>query len=178
MAENDTLAALARQIDDLRAKVADMEQKGPGLVLVLAAEVKKLGEALKKAIEKNQIDGPEVPWWPAQDGAGYDRELGALRDWVNGFLRPQHPGYPIPECWPAHHEAVWELANLYTEWTRVYGDEDNRDFQGALWFYERWMPGVRSRLFGPNGSVRCSQGSCVLQYARERAVGRRPRPGM
>ena len=178
MAEHETLAALAVQIDEMRAKVADMEQKGPGLVLVLAAEVKKLSAALNKALGKNKALIPQASYWPASAGTEYEQGLGALRDWVNGFLRPQYPGYPIPDCWPAHHEAVWELTNLHAEWTRVYGDEENRPLDSALWFHERWMPGVRSRLFGPSGSVRCSQGSCVLQYARERADGRRWRPGM
>ena len=115
MAEHDTLAALAVQIDELRAKVADMEQKGPGLVLVLAAEVKKLSAALNKALGKNKTLIPQASYWPTSAGTEYEQELGALRDWVNGFLRPQYPGYPIPDCWPAHHEAVWELANLFAE---------------------------------------------------------------
>jgi hypothetical protein len=178
MAEHDTLAALAVQIDELRAKVADMEQKGPGLVLLLAAEVKKLSAALNKALGKNKTLVTQAPYWPAQSGRERNDELTVLRDWVNGFLRPQYPGYPIPDCWPAHNEAVFELANLFAEWTRVYGDEENRPLDGALWFHERWMPGVRSRLFGPSGSVRCSQGSCVLQHARERAYGRSPHTGI
>ena len=176
MAEHDTLAALAVQLDELRAKVAKMEQEGPGKILVLATQVKKLGAALNAALGKNKTLIPQAPYWPAQ--ASHDDELGQLRDWVNGFLRPQYPGYPIPDCWADHHEAVWELAGLFAEWTRVYGDADNRPLDGALWFHERWMPGVRSRLFGPSGSVRCSQGSCALQHAREREVGRRPRTGM
>jgi hypothetical protein len=170
--EHDTLAALAVQIDSLRAKVATLEEKGPGEILVLASKVKKLGDALNRALGKDKTLIPQAPWWPAT--AEHDTELGQLRDWVNGFLRPQHPGYPIPECWPAHFEARWELANLFAEWTRVYGDPENKPLDGALWFYERWMPGVRSRLFGPQGSIRCQQGSCTLQRTLERAYTRPP----
>lgn len=167
MAEHDTLAAFAVQLDELRAKVATLEQEGPGKMMVVLARVEKLSKALNRALGKNKTLTPQAPWWPAKGDQG--DELGQLADWVNSFLRPQHPGYPIPDCWAAHHEALWELANLFAEWSRVYGDPDDRPLDGALWFYERWMPGVRSRLFGPNGSIRCQQGSCVLQRTRERA---------
>ena len=41
-----------------------------------------------------------------------------------------------------------------TEWLRVYGDEDNRDLSGALWWHERWLQGVLARLSGPSLAMR------------------------
>lgn len=175
MAERDTLAAFAVQLDELRAKVATLEQEGPGKMMVVLAQVKKLSDALNRALGKNKTLIPQAPYWPAGSGSDDDGEFGRLRDWVDDFLRPQHPGYPVPACWPAHKEAVWELANLFAEWVRVYGDPDNQPLDGALWFYERWLPGVRSRLFGPNGSMSGCKVSCVLQLAQQRANTERPR---
>lgn len=75
--------------------------------------------------------------------SGEEREpyLTALRDWVDSFLRPVSEGYVIPDCWPAHGEAVWELATLHAEWVRVYGDPDNRPLDGALLFYDQVAAG-------------------------------------
>ena len=56
-----------------------------------------------------------------------------LRAWVDRFARVQWPGYMdrIAPCWANHPEAVWELSNLITEWTRIYGDPENRPLQDA-----------------------------------------------
>ena len=71
----------------------------------------------------------------------------------------QYPGYfeKLPACWPNHPEAVTELSNVMTEWTRVYGDEENRDLAAALWWHERWLPGVLSRL---TAAVKCDAAGC------------------
>ena len=113
--------------------------------------------------DKGKVDGSQAPTWPMLRGEDREPYLTALREWVDMFLRPVSETYVIPDCWPAHNEAVWELATLHAEWTRVYGDPDNRPLEGALEFHDRWLPGVCTRLFGPAGSVKCPQGSCVLQ---------------
>ena len=71
----------------------------------------------------------------------------------------QWPGYMtrLAPCWANHPEAVWELSNLMAEWTRVYGDPGSRPLQDALLFFERWLPGVLSRL---STSVRCDAAGC------------------
>ena len=87
--------------------------------------------------------------------------LAELREWVDGFARRHYPGYMarLPRCWANHPEAVWELGNLRAEWQRVYGDEENRDLQGALAWHERWFPGVLSRLAA---SVKCDATGCRM----------------
>ena len=110
-----------------------------------------------------KADGSQAPTWPMLRGEDREPYLTALRDWVDTFLRPVSEGYVIPGCWPAHGEAVRELATLHAEWARIYGDPDNPPLEGALEFHDRWLPGVRTRLFGPAGAVKCPEGSCVRQ---------------
>ena len=49
------------------------------------------------------------------------------------------------------------MSTLRAEYERVYGDEDNRDLAGALWWYERWLPGVIARL---DKAIACDPGVC------------------
>ena len=42
---------------------------------------------------------------------------------------------------------------------RIYADPDNRPLQDALWFFERWLPGVLARL---GQAVRCDVAGCRL----------------
>ena len=85
--------------------------------------------------------------------------LAELRHWVEDFARKHYPAYlaRLPECWPNHPEAIWELSTLRAEHERIYGDEDNRDLAGALWWYERWLPGVIARL---EKAIGCDPGVC------------------
>ena len=48
---------------------------------------------------------------------------------------------------------------MMTEWVRIYGDPDNRPFQDALWFHERWLPGFLSRC---EKWFRCDVSGCRL----------------
>jgi hypothetical protein len=85
--------------------------------------------------------------------------LAELRHWVEDFARKQYPAYMarLRPCWPNHPEAVWELSTLMAEWERVYGDSDNRDLAGALWWHERWLPGVIARL---DKAIACDEAGC------------------
>ena len=85
--------------------------------------------------------------------------LAELRHWVEDFARKQYPAYMarLRPCWPNHPEAVWELSTLMAEWERVYGDADNRDLAGALWWHERWLPGVIARL---DKAITCDEAGC------------------
>ena len=47
---------------------------------------------------------------------------------------------------------------MMTEWVRIYGDPDNRPFQDALWFHERWLPGFLSRC---EKWFRCDVSGCL-----------------
>jgi hypothetical protein len=184
LAENDTLAALAAQVDELRGKVVrqqaivaawDARLKrdvlGKWLVLrtaikrltrtstELETEVKRLAKALEEAVSKNQLTPPPAPYWLGLSREEYLGQLAELREWVEKIVRAQYPGYlaKLPPCWPNHPEAVWELSNLMAEWARVYGDEGNRDLAGALWLHERWLPGILARLAK---AIQCDESGC------------------
>jgi hypothetical protein len=114
---------------------------------------------------KGKADGSQVPTWPMLRGEDREQYLTALRDWVDTFLRvrPVSEGYVIPDCWPAHNEAVWELATLHAEWVRVYSDPDSRSLDGALEFQRPLAAGcpypfVRPGWLGqvPAGILRAS----------------------
>jgi hypothetical protein len=170
VAEHDTLAALAAQVDDLRGTVARLhavvtqwnarlETEGIGATLVLRAEVTRLAGQLSQAVSANRLSPPPAPYWLGLTRDQYAGQLAGLRSWVETFLRVHYPGYAarLRPCWPDHPEAVWELSDLMREWVRVYGDEDNRDLPGALWWHERWLPGVLARL---EKAIGCDEAGC------------------
>ena len=171
MTEPDPIAALAAQLEELRGQLARYTgetghlrarlEADSGQVLMLRHEIKKLGQKITAAIASREADEPPAPYWPGLRPDEYAAELGQLRAWVDRFARVQWPGYMdrIAPCWANHPEAVWELSNLMTEWTRIYGDPDNRPLQDAMWFYERWLPGVLGRLAQ---SVKCDVAGCRL----------------
>jgi len=172
MAEPETLAALAAQLDDLRGTVAHLhttvsqwdarlETEGIGATMTLRLQVKKLAETLTEAVSKNRLAPPPAPWWLGLTAEEHAAQLAGLRDWVERFARVQYPGYlaELPPCWPAHREAVWELSTLMAEWLRVYGDAENRDLAGALWWHERWLPGALARI---RQAIKCDATGCHL----------------
>ncbi len=168
-ADDDPLAALAAQLDELRGQLArcqaavtrqdarlDTEVIGPAMMLRL--EVKQQRDRLDEAIASRKLTPPPAPWWCVGEAEG-TAMLADLREWVEGFARRHYPGYMarLPRCWANHPEAVWELSTLRAEWERVYGDEGNRDLQGALNWHDRLFPGVLGRL---QAAVRCDEAGC------------------
>jgi regulator of replication initiation timing len=169
--EPDPLADLAAQLADLRGQLARSQgeirvlreqlEGSTGQVMMFRLEVKQLRERLEEAAGKRQLVPPPAPSWEVAEDAGRE-QLAALRHWVEQFLRRWYPGYlaRLPVCWPAHGEALWELATLCAEWERIYADEDNRDLQGALAWHDRWLPGVLARLAA--ALVKCDETGCQL----------------
>jgi hypothetical protein len=167
----DPVAALAAQLEELRGQLARYTgetghlrarlEEDSGQVVMLRLEIKKLGEKIDAAIARRQADEPPAPYWIGLDRAEHAARLAELRAWVEQVARVQWPGYltRLAPCWPAHPEAVIELSNLMTEWVRIYGDPDNRPLQDALWFHERWLPGILGRLAQ---AVKCDVAGCRL----------------
>jgi hypothetical protein len=122
---------------------------------MLRLEIKKLGQKIEAAIARRDADEPQAPYWIGLSRDEAAARLGQLREWVEHAARVQWPAYmaKVPQCWASHGEAVWELSNLMTEWHRIYGDEDSRDLQAALGYFERWLPGVLLRLGPPPSSA-------------------------
>jgi len=164
MTDPDPPADLAAQVNALRGQLAQlaarMEAEGPGAGMLALVKVKQLGEQLAEAIEKHRLRPPPAPWWVVSEAEGRAM-LADLRGWVDGFARRHYPGYlcRIPACWANHAEAVWELSTLRAEWERIYGDEDNRDLQGALNWHDRLLPGVVNRLAD---AVKCDEAGCRI----------------
>jgi hypothetical protein len=173
--EPDPLAALAAQLEEqisgLRGELARSQgeirvlreqlEGSTGRTAVLLVEVKQLRAELAEAIEKNRLKPPPAPWWCVDEGEAREM-LAELGEWIDTFLRPHYADYVtrIPRCWPSHMAAVWELSTLRAEWIRVYGDEENRDLQGALAWLDRWLPGVLARLSAALG--KCDETGCQL----------------
>lgn len=171
MTDPDPLAALAAQLEELRGRLLRAEgetgqlrarmEEFTGTDMVMLSAIKQLGQKLDAAIERRQAADPPAPVWLGLDRDERAARLGELRDWVDRVARVQWPGYldRLPRCWAAHPEAVWELANLKAEWARIYGDPENRPLADALWFFERWLPGVLGRLAQ---AVKCDVTGCRL----------------
>jgi hypothetical protein len=169
LAEPDPVADLAAQLEELRGIVARcqaivtswdtrLETEGIGGTLMLRLEVKQLARRLDAALDKRLLAPPPAPWWCVNAAEGR-KMLAGLREWVEGFARKHYPAYMsrLAACWAHHPEAVWELSTLRAEWQRIYDDEDNRDLAGALWWHERWLPGVIARL---EKAITCDQAGC------------------
>ena len=169
MIEPDPVADLAARFEELRGEVARfravvvswdarLEREGIGGTLMLRLELKRLAERLDEALQKGRLTPPPAPWWCVSEAEGKEM-LAELRRWIQGFATKHYPAYMgrLPACWLNHPEAVWELSTLKAEWERVYGDEDNRDLAGALWWHERWLPGVIARL---EKAITCDMAGC------------------
>jgi hypothetical protein len=149
--EPDPIGALAAQLDVLRGQLGQLRTRFSddyGQVMMLRLEIKKLTEKIDAAMARRQADDPSAPFWLRLDDQEHAARMTELQDWVERFARAQYPGYlaKLPECWANHPEAIWELSNVMTEWTRIYGDPDSRPLADALMFHDRWLPGALSRL--------------------------------
>jgi hypothetical protein len=170
MAADDTVAALAGQVDQLRGRVdtyqgivaawdSRLETEGIGATLVMRAELKRLKAELEEAIATHQAKPPPAPWWGDLTREQYQAQLTDLHSWVEGFLRPHYPGplARLAPCWPNHPESAWELSTLRAEWSRIYADPKNRDLPGALVWHDKWFPGAVDRLAR---SIQCDEAGC------------------
>jgi hypothetical protein len=186
MSERDSVSALTGQVEELRQQLAQacadiasakaivtqwdarLEREGIGATFVMRAEFKKLREqvadlatALAGAMERGKLKNPPAPRWDDLDRSEAAAQFADLRGWVDGVLRVQYPEYPLPACWAAHREALWELGTLRAEWLRIYPSPgQGGDLVGALEFHERWLPGVLNRL---NRAIPCDQAGCHLK---------------
>jgi hypothetical protein len=89
--------------------------------------------------------GPAAPYWIGLDRDTYDAQLADLRRWTDTVLRQQYSGYELPDCWPRHTHAIWELSTLAAEWHHTYR-APRPDLARALEFHDRWLPGTMRRI--------------------------------
>lgn len=188
MGEHESYAALAGQVDEIRTELATLRAKldvetGP-LMVVQAAQKRqreKLEELERKLAElasaaaktggKTEDDEPSAPRWDGTDQAAQAEQLETLHKWVEGWLRPQFPGYlkALPGCWPNHHEALWELGTLHALWERAIGDQGEPGLDSVSWWLSRSLPDTLYRL----RTVNCSAAGCSL--TKPRRYNPRPR---
>jgi hypothetical protein len=166
----DPVADLAAQLAELRGQLTRSQgeirilredlEGSTGQVMMFRLEVKQLRTELAAAIEKSRLKPPPAPWWLVSQ-ADAEAMLAELREWVDTFLRPHYADYVtrIPRCWPSHMAAVWDLSTLRAEWVRVYGDEENRDLQGALTWLNRHLPDMVDRIAA---AIKCDETGCRL----------------
>jgi hypothetical protein len=132
---------------------ARLTTEGIGPTLAMRRDIKTLSEridalaaTLGTALDQGKLKAPAGPRWDNLDQDQEAAQLAQLREWVEGVLRVQYPGYKLPDCWPAHREALWELGALHAEWQRVFDGPHGVNLESMLWFHERWLPGTLGRL--------------------------------
>ena len=145
----ESLAALAAQVADLRSQIGALnerlDQAGLHAGLNLAARFEELAGTVAGALDTAAPRGPAAPSWIGLDADTYHAQLADLQRWADTVLRQHYGGYPLPECWPRHIHAVWELSTLAAEWHRTYSGS-RADLARALEFYDRWLPGTIRRI--------------------------------
>jgi hypothetical protein len=145
----ESLAALAAQLADLRGQIraidTRLDQAGLRGDLNLAARFEDLADKVANALDAAAARGPAAPYWIGLDSDTYATRLADLRRWADAVLRQQYGGYELPDCWPRHIHAVWELSTLAAEWHRAYSGA-RPDLARALEFYDRWLPGTMRRI--------------------------------
>jgi hypothetical protein len=145
----ESLGALAALLADLRGQIcainARLDQAGLFGDVNLAARFEELAQTVAGALEAASPRGPTAPYWIGLDRDTYATKLADLRRWADTVLRQHYGGYELPDCWPRHIHAVWELSTLAAEWHRTYGGT-RPDLSQALEFYDRWLPGTMRRI--------------------------------
>jgi hypothetical protein len=162
--EDQALAALSRQLADVRGQVLGLEQRlaAAGITedLNLAARFEELARTVSDALDAAAPKGPPAPRWTGIDRGTYELQLTMLAKWVNNILRRQYGDYELKDCWPDHPTCVWELSTLAAEWNRIYAPQVRRpSLDLALSFYDRFLPNSMKRI---SGYLRRCTGGCIL----------------
>jgi hypothetical protein len=163
----ESLAALSAQVADLRGQVhainERLDQAGLHADLNLAARFDQLAQTVADALDDTSPRGPTAPSWIGLDRDTYQAQLADVRHWADTVLRQHYGGYELPDCWPRHIHAIWELSTLAAEWHRTYAGT-RPDLARALEFYDRWLPGTMRRIIGITRN-------CMPQCAMLRSPG-------
>ena len=148
---SESLAALAAQVADLRGQIRALnerfDQAGLHADLNLATRFEELAGTVANSLDAAAPCGPAAPYWMGLDPDTHHAQLADLQRWADTVLRPHYGGYELPECWPRHIHAIWELSTLAAEWHRTYTGS-RPDLARALEFYDRWLPGTIRRITG------------------------------
>jgi hypothetical protein len=147
-AEDTTTAALAVQVAALRGQVrlifARLDKAGITGDLNLTDRLADLARAVTQALDRPPR-GAAAPYWIGLDPVEHARQLAELREWTDTVLRREYGGHQLPDCWPNHPHAIWELSTLAAEWHRTYSSS-RPSLDRALEFHDRWLPGTMRRI--------------------------------
>ena len=152
-------AALAAQVAALRGQVAALKTRLDndviGKHLVALAEIKRLRSQVTELAQTmtqqtetrdgGRQHGPAAPYWIGLSPQDHASQLAELRQWADTVLRREYGGYQLPDCWPNHPHAIWELSTLAAEWHRTYSSS-RPSLDRALEFHDRWLPGTMRRI--------------------------------
>ena len=167
----ESLAALAAQVADLRGRLhalnGRLDQAGLHADLNLAARFDELAQTVTDALETASPRGPAAPYWIGLDRDTHQAQLTDLQRWADTVLRQHYGGYELPDCWPRHIHAIWELSTLAAEWHRTY-DRKQPDLNRALEFHDRWLPGTMRRITGITG--KCVPRCVLLRHTGDPAA--------
>ena len=170
----ESLAALAAQVAELRGQIrainARLDQAGVRADVDLAARFEDLAQTVAGALDAAAPGGPAAPYWIGLDRDTYGNQLADLRRWADTVLRQHYGGYELPDCWPRHIHAIWELSTLAAEWHHTHHAR-RPDLARALELHDRWLPGTMRRI---TSITRTCMPQCVtLRSPADRAA----RPG-
>lgn len=152
----DAVAALARQIDRLEARLDGYNLDGlRGDVHGLATMVAGLANELAEAATRS--DEPAPSWlWPleAPDAVEAESVLAQLIRWISR-VHLRYADAALPECWLWHPDVIEELVWLRGAWQAAYHGPMASAQRAGDW-HDRLRPGVVRR-------VRACAGSCSLR---------------
>jgi hypothetical protein len=156
-----TAAALAVQLAALKATLGQAREDLEAAQRDLAARIDQVAADLAAQAARDP-KGPPATCWPALDHDARTATLAALTEWVS-LMRQWHPTYfePVAGCWASHPEAVIELHNLMTEYTRIYR-MPQPPLADTLLLYDRWLPAMLRRCHDVMKT--CSAAGCSKDW--------------
>ncbi|MFP5023514.1 hypothetical protein [Pseudonocardia phyllosphaerae] len=155
------LAAMAREVDLLRGRLAGVEPL-VGRVDELSRVVSQMADTLATLAARRRR-GVAPSWLSAAADTGVTGPLlDELCAWLGTvFLRYPDGASVLPGCWLWHPDVVEELLWLMHAWCAAYQGPDASVGLAGDW-HDRQRPGVVAR-------VRRSAGSCSLEAHQNRA---------
>jgi hypothetical protein len=155
----DAVAALARQIERLDAKVDgyQMDRLRQGLHDLATTVAGLAQEVADLAYKSGETEKPAPSWLaPGQplDETGATRLLTQLTRWA-GRVFVRYGDAELPECWLWHPDVIEELVWLRCAWVAAYLGP-MASVQRASDWHDRQRPGVVRR-------IRAAAGACSLR---------------
>jgi hypothetical protein len=155
----DAVAALARQVERLQAKVDGLDVESiradlHGVSTTLAGLAEEVGRLAKSCVG---ADDPAPSWlWPAEpvDQEEATSVLNQLLRWAARVYLRYGDG-ALPECWLWHPEVIEELVWLRSSWHAAYHGPLASVQRAGDW-HDRQRPGVVRR-------IRAAASSCSLR---------------